>query len=206
MTRADILTRINDGTLRQADLTGADLTDFFLVGMDFSGLDLTEADFTRSNLSSVNFQDSKLHGARFTRAKLLHANLDGANLSLADLYDIKKDVFRVLQAATACSQTVDELVGLKAAIDEGRVSGTLYEGECCCLVGTLARGLGVHFRQIPGIYPSLSNPAETFFFGIKVGDTPETSQLSEIASDWVREYIAIRKFELHGLLLQAGEG
>jgi hypothetical protein len=66
-----------------------------------------------------------------------------------------------------------------------------YEGECCCLLGTLAnaRGDDVDDIEYDGVEPSELNYAETWFFDIHIGDTPESSPTCALAAAWVEEFI-----------------
>jgi hypothetical protein len=82
------------------------------------------------------------------------------------------------------------VVGLRAAIAEGRIDGTTYDGPCACLVGTLANVRGVGYGKIPGLKPNSSRPAEAFFLAINDGDTPETSQFSRLALEWTEAWLA----------------
>lgn len=81
-----------------------------------------------------------------------------------------------------------EVSALRQSIVRGKINGSAYEGECCCLVGTLehARGGG------PGcVVPRDSGrAAEVFFMRINTGDTPETSPWSARALEIVDEWIA----------------
>lgn len=196
MKREEILEHVTNGTLRLAQLAGVCMANMNLSGVDLSDKDLTRADFTRSTLNRSDFRGSDLTGARFDGAEMLGANFNGADLRTADLRRIKHDVDRVLREATQHSEGLEELLYLAAAIEDGRIVGTVYQGECCCLVGTLAKSMGVGHTKILGLTPDVFSYAEVFFMGIKKGDTPATSQISSIASEWVGEFIAKREFEL----------
>ena len=120
-----------------------------------------------------------LHEANLYRADLRGANLHGADLRGADLTPIRDDIWAALSSAPA------EVDGLRAAIVTGKIDGSTYEGTCCCLVGTLANVRHCNYNQIPTLVPNSSRPAERFFAAIKPGDTPETSQFSKLALEWV---------------------
>jgi hypothetical protein len=127
-----------------------------------------------------------LGGANLGRADLGGANLGMADLRRADLLDIKADVYAVLGRASA------EAPALLAALREGRVDGSAYEGECACLVGTIANARGCNYESIPGIAPDASRPAECWFLGINKGDTPATNPISAITAEWVEAFISER--------------
>jgi hypothetical protein len=78
---------------------------------------------------------------------------------------------------------------LRSALIEGRVEGSTYEGDCACLVGTIANARHADYQQI-GIKPDSSRAAERWFMGIKKGDTPETNQISKITVEWLDEFTA----------------
>jgi hypothetical protein len=46
------------------------------------------------------------------------------------------------------------------------------------------------YNAIPSLTPNSRRPAERFFAAIKLGDTPETSQFSKLALDWVDQWLA----------------
>ena len=131
-----------------------------------------------------------LSNANLSSANLRSANLSLANLSLANLSVIKHDMWAVLAHAPL---EVPELI---AALDEGRVNGSTYsDGQCGCLVGTLAIAAGadpavdnscVVVHDLDG---DSSRPIESFFMAIKKGDTPETNQASKLARDWAQEWL-----------------
>jgi hypothetical protein len=68
----------------------------------------------------------------------------------------------------------------------------VYEGDCCCLVGTIANACGAPYRTLAGgLTPNSSRPAERWFLGIKPGDTPETSQIVAITVGWIDEFVGL---------------
>lgn len=76
---------LQDGTLRRADLTGANLQ-----GADLSEADLQGANFSKADLRDVRLRRANLEGARLGEANLRDAkmwdvNLRGADLRKADL-------------------------------------------------------------------------------------------------------------------------
>jgi len=144
-------------------------------GAHLSGADLSEADLSGANLS----------GADLSGADLSWADLSGANLSGANLRPVKADVWEILLHA------IPEVPALAAALREGRVDGSVYGGECACLVGTLAKARGTSVSGLAGIIPDSSRPAEEFFMSIKKGDTPESNPACKIALGWVEEFIAL---------------
>lgn len=90
----------------------------------------------------------------------------------------------------------DEVVGVRDALVEGRIEGSVYNGERCCLVGTIARLRGIStLRQalcLPlerAIQYNEERPAERFFLNISAGDTPKTNGYSKLALKWIDEWI-----------------
>lgn len=78
-------------SMRDVDLSGADLSYLALPGADFvganlSGADLYGADLFRANLSKANLSRANLEWANLTRTLLIAANLSGANVSDASVY------------------------------------------------------------------------------------------------------------------------
>ena len=151
-----------------ADLRDADLRDADLSGADLSGADLRDAD---------------LRGADLRSADLIGADLRGANLRGANLTPIRDDIWAVLSAAPA------EVPALRSALAEGRINGSAYSGECCCLVGTLGKAHGGNETCIPGLAPNAARPAEMFFLPNRPGQTAETSQHVKLALEWVDQWL-----------------
>jgi hypothetical protein len=82
---------------------------------------------------------------------------------------------------------------LLAALREGRVNGSVYDGECACLVGTIANARGCRYNEVPGLLPDSSRPAEAWFLSIGIGDTPERSLVTRITERWIEEWMEARR-------------
>jgi hypothetical protein len=72
---------------------------------------------------------------------------------------------------------------------DGKVDGSTYEGECACLVGTIANIAHKEYTDLPVLKPDSSRMAEIFFMLIKKGDTPENSRWSKLAVEWISEWL-----------------
>jgi hypothetical protein len=83
-----------------------------------------------------------------------------------------------------------EVEGLRLAIIEGRIEGSTYEGECACLVGTIANVRHENYLNLGALRPNSYRPAECFFLAIHKGDTPETNQFSKLALEWVDQWLS----------------
>jgi hypothetical protein len=165
--------------LRGADLRGADLRGANLYDANLRDADLRGADLCGANLRGANLYDANLRGA-----DLYDANLRGADLCGANLSSIRVDFWDVLLHAK------NEILGLRLALIEGRVDGSTYEGECACLVGTIANVKHCAYDSIEALKPDSNRPAERFFLAIKKGDTPENNQASKLAVEWLDEFVA----------------
>jgi uncharacterized protein YjbI with pentapeptide repeats len=175
---------LSDADLRGADLSGADLRGADLRDADLRDADLRDADLSDADLSGADLSGADLSGADLRDADLRDADLSDADLSDADLSDIRVDFFDVLLRATSNG----ELPGLIAALKEGRVDGSQYEGACACLIGTIANVKHCKYNAIPNLTPDASRPAEQFFVNIRKGDTPETNQCAKLAVEWAEEF------------------
>ena len=172
---------LSGANLRGANLRGAYLSDAYLRGADLRGADLSGANLRGANLRGANLSDAYLRGA-----DLRGADLSGANLRGADLTPFKTDVFDILLRAPG------EVAGLRAALAEGRVDGSVYQGDCACLVGTLANVRGVNYEQLgAGIEPDAGRMAEQWFMNIRKGDSAESNQVVAITLEWVDEFTAL---------------
>ena len=149
-----------------------------------------EAVANGANLYGANLRSANLYGANLDGANLYGANLDGANLDGANLSPIQNDFELVLFGAVA------EIPALRQALLDGRIEGSVYEGECACLVGTIANVRGTDYRCLQGIEPDAYRPIEKFFGAIHKGDTPETNQFSALAVKWIDEFVTKLDFAL----------
>jgi hypothetical protein len=159
--------------------TGADLSD-----TDLSGADLSDTDLCGADLSGAKLRRAKLSGA-----DLCGADLSGADLSGAKLRRAKEDFLREVLKMPG------ELEFLRDAIRNGKINGSVYEGECACLAGTLSKATGKSwsiFKDDSPIAIDAFSPRERFFMGIAEGDTPETNPISAIALEWTNKAISIR--------------
>jgi uncharacterized protein YjbI with pentapeptide repeats len=164
-------------TLLEAIKSGANLSGANLSGANLSGANLSGANLSDANLSGADLSDADLSGADLSDADLSDADLSGADLS-----EIKKDYFDVLLRA------IPEIPNFKKALLDGKIDGSTYSGECACLCGTLMKSPVVEIScRIDKIKDS-SRPIERFFLCIKPGMTPENSQHSKLALEWLEEF------------------
>jgi len=150
-------------------LKGADLRHADLQGANLQGADLQGADLRHANLQGADLRDANLRNATWR----------GASLQGANLLPVRDDFWAVLSSAPA------EVIGLRAALVDGRVDGSTYSGACACLVGTIANVRGCNYERLETLKPNSSRPAERFFMAISEGDTPETNQCSRFAVEWI---------------------
>ena len=180
---------LRDANLSDANLSGADLSDANLRGADLSNANLRDANLSGADLSGANLRDAYLSGANLSGANLRDAYLRGADLSGADFDYIKADFYLILL------DSQNEIEGLKQALISGKINGSTYEGECACLVGTLANIKHCDYRKLELIKPNASRPAERWFLGIQKGDTPENSTIAKITLEWI-EYFQLKTGQL----------
>jgi uncharacterized protein YjbI with pentapeptide repeats len=137
-----------------------------------------------SNLSGSNLSGSNLSGSNLSGSNLRGSNLSGSNLSGSDLTPVRDDFWAVLSAAPR------EVAALREALLAGKVDGSSYEGDCACLVGTIAHAAHCRYNGLPILKPDSSRPAERFFLSIDEGDTPATNQVSKIVLGWLDQWLA----------------
>ena len=88
-----------------------------------------------------------------------------------------------------CCSALPEIQELRKALIDGRVNGQVYEGECACLVGTIAKAKAKKYDGIEGLVPNEKRPAELWFWNIKKGDTSQNNQFSALAVKWIDELL-----------------
>jgi hypothetical protein len=153
---------------------------------------------TRADLYGARTSGARTSGARTSSgADLRGADLRGADLQGAYLYGadlqgaktdpIRDDFFSVLAAAP------NEALGLLDAIERGRIKGSAYEGECACLVGTIANLRHENFAKLSiNLRPNADRPAERWFLAIREGDIPASNPISAMTADWLRAWLTER--------------
>src|SRR5579862_1926149 len=169
---------LKDANLYRADLYRADLT-----GADLEGANLERAYLTDAILEDAILEGADLKGANLAYANLQGANLTGANLSKANLDAIQVDYYDVL------SRAPDEAPALLQALCDGKIDGSTYEGECACLVGTIAKVRKVSYTDMETLKPDSSRLAERWFLAIKKGDTPKTNPVAALVETWTEEWV-----------------
>jgi len=138
--------------------------------------------------AEIDCADSEPHCWKL-RLAVQWAIKTGADLSGAKLRRAKEDFLREVLKMPG------ELEFLRDAIRNGKINGSVYEGECACLAGTLSKATGKSwsiFKDDSPIAIDASSPRERFFMGIAEGDTPETNPISAIALEWTNKAISIR--------------
>jgi hypothetical protein len=186
--------------LRNANLRYADLGNAELRNANLWNADLWNADLGNANLGNANLGNANLGNANLWNANLRYANLGNADLTWSDpLWPFRADTFDILDAAPG------EVATLREQIVAGNIDGSVYEGECACLCGTIANAQGVSYDAIEGVKPDSSRPAERWFAPIRKGDEPvspipdgdvdwssEGVYRASVALVWVDEWIASR--------------
>src|SRR3990167_6550450 len=165
---------LRGSNFRDSNLRDSDLRDSDFSGSDLRGSDLRDSDFSDSNFRDSDLSGSDLSGSNFRGSDLRDSDFSVSDLRGSNLTPIRDDLWAVLSASPS------EVDGLRAAIAEGRISGSSYEGDCACLVGTIAKVCHKKYDELPNLKPNSNRPAERFFLAIKVGDTPETNQFSRL--------------------------
>ena len=155
-------------TLEYAVKERVDLRDSDLRVSNLSGSDLSGSDLSYSNLRGI-------------KAKKIE------DLSVQFVNSCSRDMLFVFQ------HLKEELPFLRKMLIEGKVDGTQYEGECACLIGTMANAKQNGDRiikvcqQIPYYDKGTHNMGETWFLSIHKGDTPENSIFAKHAVDLIDE-------------------
>ena len=168
----------------EAEIEATDDTPLRIkIGLAVKWARKSDADLSGANLSGANLGGADLRGA-----VLSGANLRGADLSGANLRSFKADFWMIL------TENPNEVSGLISALEDGRVDGSTYEGDCACLVGTIANLRHVH---VDTLTRDAQRPAEQWFLMIKKGDKPGDDTgggfASSKAMEWAREWVALSR-------------
>ena len=158
------------------------------VGSSFVGSSFDGSRFVGSSFDGSSFVGSSFVGSSFDGSRFVGSSFDGSSFvgsSFDGEGDAKQDFLSIISDAR------DEIAGLIAALRDGRINGSVYSGDCACLVGTIANLRGVDVRTL---HCDSSRPAEKWFLMISEGDRPGYSSPGGYASgkalEWAEEYIA----------------
>ena len=182
--KVEIKNRWDDTVLYSADVEADENTPNSIL-LRLAVLAALEA---KADLRYADLRSANLSYADLSYANLSYADLRSANLSYADLRSFKADLWMTL------TQNRHEVPALIAALRDGRVDGSTYEGECACLVGTIANAKSVNYDVLDH---SASNHAEQWFAMIRKGDKPEDDSAggfaSKMALEWSLEWLALNE-------------
>jgi len=82
-----------------------------------------------------------------------------------------------------------EVPELYKALWDGKIDGSQYEGECACLVGTIANVRKTHFKSLGDLKPNSERLSEKWFLGIRKGDFPQNSEVAKLTGEWLEKYM-----------------
>ena len=166
--------------LKGANLTGANLREADLTGVNRMGANLTEANLMGADLMGADLRRAHLTRAHLTRAHLTGAILSGAILPEEWVAKCSADILSILRLPALNG----EVAFTRRALEAGEVDGSVYNGVCACLMGTLANTGGESmdaFCERVGRQKDANSPAERFFSTISLGDTAESNPCVAIA-------------------------
>lgn len=103
------------------------------------------------------------------------------------LETIRKDLYAVL------SKVPNEVPGLLAALQAGKIDGSVYAGDCACLLGTLAKFRGCDHDEIPGLVPDPHRPAEEWFWHIRPGHRPTNNIYAALTAEWIELWLTCKE-------------
>jgi hypothetical protein len=187
---------LSSADLRSANLSYANLRSANLSYADLSyanlrSADLRSADLRSANLSYANLRYANLRSADLRSADLRSANLSYANLRSAKNEEIIADFCSVLDIAKA------EAIGLYRALLDGKIDGSHYEGECACLVGTVANCRKENYTALTiDLKPKSDRLSERWFLAIQKGDIPENNPVSQLTKEWIEAWAIKNEIKL----------
>jgi uncharacterized protein YjbI with pentapeptide repeats len=174
---------LRDAHLRGASLRGANLRGAHLRGAHLEGADLGDAHLGDADLRDAHLRGASLWGADLRGASLWGADLEDAHFGDVNVRRIGDDIRAVLSAAP------DEASAVLQALRDGRVDGNTYQGDCACLVGTIANARQCRYDEIDGLRPDAQRLAEVWFSAIRPGDTPTTNTAARVAAECIEAWI-----------------
>jgi hypothetical protein len=151
--------------------------------------------FVRSRFERSSFVGSSFVRSRFVDSRFVRSRFEDSSFDINTQRQFKADLWLTL----ACNR--NEVPALLDALRAGHIDGSVYEGECACLKGTIANIKHVSYTELS---PNSSDPAECWFMGIQKGDTPETNLMSKLAVEWCEEWCALTGTPITALDLTFG--
>ncbi len=190
------------------------MNDVNLSGQDLSGIDFSNSKFDNSTFYNSTFDNSKFDNSTFDNStfdnstfynsKFDKSTFDNSTFDNSTFYNSKFDKSSAegaLKSGAFESIRMDffgrmllaqhEVPALRQAIVDGNVSGSSYEGPCCCFVGTIAKAAGCYYKELPLLKPNSESETEKWFFGIQQGYTPENNEIARITVLWIDEFLAL---------------
>jgi len=150
----------------------------------FTGSIIFEFETEKNTVAKTINEFLRLAAEKYERADLTDADLTDADLTDANLTNFRNDIWAILLQ----SNEVDNVL---KALKEGKVNGSVYEGECACLVGTIANSKGCKYNDVDrlnGLKTDSNRPAERWFMQIQPEQTPENSNAVKLTVEWIEEF------------------
>jgi uncharacterized protein YjbI with pentapeptide repeats len=149
-------------------------------GSSFDGSSFVGSSFDGSSFVGSRFVGSRFVGSRFVGSRFVGSSFDGSTDNPGHpFYGIRLDVWAILDAAPG------EVAALREKMLAGEIDGSVYQGECACLCGTIANAQGVPYTDLEGITPDAERPAERWFGPIRRGDKPTDNLDADDITDGV---------------------
>ena len=136
----------------------------------------SEKETLKEAVVEKNKRDADLRGADLRDANLYGADLKKLPVSFVN--QASRDMLFIFQSLK------QELPKFREKLVAGEIDGTVYEGECACLIGTMGNvdgGIDKVCLAIPFYDKGTHNPAENWFLNIRKGDTPKNNEFSKHA-------------------------
>lgn len=152
--------------LREAKLSGVDLSHSYLPGIDLSGADLSESDLRQVYLSESNLGDANLSSTDLCRCDLTSSNLKDANLENAYLRgaDCRETKFSKanLEKADFCRAYLLNSDFTDAKLSKASVKGAKLDGANfqCADFDNLIWDIGTQWFNARGLHKAHNIPQE----------------------------------------------
>jgi hypothetical protein len=167
----------------QATIKTLDSSQATIKTLGSSQATIKTLDSSQATIKTLDSSQATIKTRDSSQATIKTLGSSQATIETWESANIRDDLWAVL-----CSYP-SEILTLREALLAGLINGKVYEGDCACLVGTIAKTQGVHFKYLKSIKPNGNRPAELWFWNIKTGDTPSTNKFSALALKWIDELL-----------------